>query len=288
MAWPLASTLLALSACNALTGVTDLSQCPTCEEAPGVDAGVAFDAKVTETSVLDGSSPDARDGATTTDASKDADAEAGGPIGCQGATACVRIMFATSVGYTGNLGGIAGADAKCQALADASILAQVKGRTFLAWVSTTATPVAVRMSHGTLPYLRTDGITIASSFNDLTDNSSHRFEKKVTSEWVVPEHVAHDHHQAVGALAAVDRLRRDEDPHAGRQAQHADRDGSSASTRRRTVSPSIDSLTRSTTPDRKTTSTRSGTAGRSSTNAGRAARATTSREGDASSLRRQM
>ena len=56
LAWPLASSLLALSACNALTGVSDLSTCTSCDEAPDLDGGGAFDAKPTETSVLDGTS----------------------------------------------------------------------------------------------------------------------------------------------------------------------------------------------------------------------------------------
>jgi hypothetical protein len=172
-AWPLASTVLALSACNALTGVSDLSTCPTCEDASGLDSGAAFDAKPTETSVLD-SSTDAHDATTPLDASgtdADADADAGPGLGCQGAAACVRVMFATSTAFTGNLGGISGADAKCQALADVSTIARIKGRTFLAWVSTPALPVTIRMTHGTQTYIRSDGVPIASSFSDLTDNS---------------------------------------------------------------------------------------------------------------------
>jgi hypothetical protein len=41
------------------------------------------------------------------------------------------------------------------------------------------------------------------------------------AERVVAKHVAHERHQAVGPLAPVDGLRRDEEPHARRKAQHA-------------------------------------------------------------------
>lgn len=170
--WPLLCSLLALSACNALTGAADLSTCPTCEDGAEVDSGATLDAAPRETSVLDASSSDARDAAgPAIDASKDAakDAEAG--IGCEGAAACVRVMFVTSTASTGNLGGIAGADAKCQALADNSPVARIKGRTFLAWVSTTASPVTTRMTHGTMAYIRPDNATIASSWADLVDGS---------------------------------------------------------------------------------------------------------------------
>lgn len=171
IAWPLASTWLALSACNGLTGVADLSTCPSCDDRTPLDASVATDgARIPETSVGDSAVVDARDSATTVDASTDA-ADAAPPLGCQGAVACVRVMFATSVGYNGNLGGIAGADAKCQALADVSPNARIQGRTFLAWVSTPAVPVAARLTHGSLPYIRPDGVTVAASFNDLTDTS---------------------------------------------------------------------------------------------------------------------
>jgi hypothetical protein len=175
LGWPLASTLLALSACNALTGASDLTTCPTCEEPPELEGGAGVDARAPEASMLDGSSADGRDSATLSDAGTDAtphaDAGADAGTGCRGAVACVRLAFATSASYTGDLGGIAGADAKCQALADASSLSILRGRTFRAWVSTSASAVTARMIHGTLPYVRTDGAQVASSWNDLTDNS---------------------------------------------------------------------------------------------------------------------
>ncbi len=56
-------------------------------------------------------------------------------------------------------------------------------------------------------------------------------DEEVAAERVVLEHVAHDHHQAVGPLASVDGLRRDEHANARRKAQH-----SSVSTRARSAS----------------------------------------------------
>lgn len=174
MAWPLASTLLALSACNALTGVSELSTCPACGDLTELDASVAADgAKLPEASAGDSAFADARDSATKVDASSDAAdaADAAPPLGCDGAVACIRVVFASSQVYTGNLGGIAGADAKCQALADASPVARIKGRPFVAWVSTSLSSVSARLVHGSLPYIRPDGANIANNFNDLIDNT---------------------------------------------------------------------------------------------------------------------
>ena len=171
MAWPLASMLLALSACNALTGVSELSTCPSCGDTAELDASVAADgAGLPEAAPRDSSMPDARDSATAVDSAADA-ADAAPKLGCLGTAFCARVVFASSVGYTGNLGGIPGADAKCQALADASAIARIRGRTFIAWVSTPSAPVAGRLAHGSLPYSRSDGAQIAANFTDLTDNS---------------------------------------------------------------------------------------------------------------------
>jgi hypothetical protein len=62
---------------------------------------------------------------------------------------------------------MSGADAKCQALADAQLL----GGIFRAWVSPSvaATGMAVvdRFTHSTIPYVRMDGRAIASSWTAL-------------------------------------------------------------------------------------------------------------------------
>ena len=172
MLWPLASMLLALSACNALTGVSELSTCPSCGDLTELDASVSTDGgALPEVATRDSAIADARDSATAVDSAVDSAADAAPTLGCQGTAICARVVFATSVGYTGNLGGIAGADAKCQALADASTIARIQGRTFVAWVSTPGSPVTLRLTHGSLPYTRSDGAMIAATFTDLTDNS---------------------------------------------------------------------------------------------------------------------
>ena len=72
----------------------------------------------------------------------------------------------TSTTYTGNLGGLAGADAKCQSAADDAGL----GGTFKAWMSDSTTSAAARLSHSPFRYMRTDGLVVADSWDDLIDN----------------------------------------------------------------------------------------------------------------------
>lgn len=166
---PLASLTLALAACNVLTGVTGLHPCDrsTCGDE---EAGVAPDVVV-----ADRASPVLVDGGTT-DALAPPDADDGAPIdgadssiGCQGAADCERVVFVTSQDYLGALGGVAGADAKCQAAANASTFLRIKGHTFVAWISTTATTPALRLTHATKRYLRSDNATVAADWNDLTN-----------------------------------------------------------------------------------------------------------------------
>ena len=80
-------------------------------------------------------------------------------------------MFVTSQAFTGALGGVAGADAKCQAAADGSISPRINGRTFLAWISTSGTSPAGRFTRGVKPYVRSDGLLVANDWTDLTDLS---------------------------------------------------------------------------------------------------------------------
>jgi hypothetical protein len=110
-----------------------------------------------------GTTPPPKDDASATDASVlDAATE-----GCNGTIDCARIVFVSSETSSGKLGegGLAGADALCQRLADAS--SKTRGRRFRAWLSTESTPAAGRLPQGTKPYRRTDGIEIAGSFAQL-------------------------------------------------------------------------------------------------------------------------
>ena len=73
-------------------------------------------------------------------------------------------VFVTSTTYDGNLGGLAGADAKCQARADAANL----GGSWKAWISDSNTSAASRLVHSNIPYRRLDGVKIADNWTDLT------------------------------------------------------------------------------------------------------------------------
>ena len=76
-------------------------------------------------------------------------------------------VFVTKDLYTGNLGGLAGADAKCQASANAANL----GGTWKAWLSDSKTSASSRLIHGNAPYRLVNGIVIANNWDDLTDGS---------------------------------------------------------------------------------------------------------------------
>ena len=85
-----------------------------------------------------------------------------------------KYVFVTSKTFDSNLGGLDGADAKCQELA-ANAKRPLPG-TYRAWLSIDTyysgtekpNPLA-RFPHGDLPYVRTDGIVIARSWDDLTN-----------------------------------------------------------------------------------------------------------------------
>jgi cysteine-rich repeat protein len=88
--------------------------------------------------------------------------------GCQNdCTLQVKIVFATSEMYTGNLGGLAGADAKCQALALAAKLPGV----YMAWLSDANKSPKTRMTQSTVPYVLPDGTKIADNWADLVDGT---------------------------------------------------------------------------------------------------------------------
>jgi hypothetical protein len=76
-------------------------------------------------------------------------------------------VFVTSEAFTSDLGGLAGADAKCQTLADRAGL----GGTYMAWLSDDVSSPSSRFVHATVRYVRVDGVAIASDWNDLTDGT---------------------------------------------------------------------------------------------------------------------
>jgi hypothetical protein len=75
------------------------------------------------------------------------------------------------------------------------------------------------------PFLETLGphrISVAVPIHDAYAVTSFgKEDEQVAAQRVVPEHVTNQGHEAVRALAYMDRLRRDEQAHARRQTQHA-------------------------------------------------------------------
>lgn len=87
------------------------------------------------------------------------------PVGCP---TFPRTVFVTSTTYDGNLGGLAGADAKCQTQAAAGGLSG----TFKAWLSIATTAAASRLSHTADVYETTNGDVIAADFAALTNTAN--------------------------------------------------------------------------------------------------------------------
>jgi len=79
-------------------------------------------------------------------------------------------VFVTSVSFNGNLGGLTGADAICQAEADgpASV---VPAGTYLAWLSDGTDSPDTRFAKSSHPYMLPGGAKIAEDFADLTSGS---------------------------------------------------------------------------------------------------------------------
>ncbi len=79
----------------------------------------------------------------------------------------LRRVFVTSAVFTGDLGGRAGADAKCQAAAKS---ASAPG-TFRAWLSTSNASPADDFVKSAVPYVRLDDVQVAADWQDLVDGA---------------------------------------------------------------------------------------------------------------------
>ena len=80
-----------------------------------------------------------------------------------------KIVFVTSTLHTGNLGGLAGADAICNARAQAAALPG----TYKAWLSTSGvngTP-ATRFTQSSVPYFTVNGVKVVDNWADLIDGT---------------------------------------------------------------------------------------------------------------------
>ena len=89
------------------------------------------------------------------------------PFLCGGDTSNV---FVTSTIHDGNLGGLAGADAICQARAEADGSLAAPG-TYKAWLSAggAGNSAADRLTHATVPYKLVNGTQIAADWDRLVD-----------------------------------------------------------------------------------------------------------------------
>lgn len=80
----------------------------------------------------------------------------------------MKVVFVSSVAYSGNLGGLDGADAKCAALAAA---ANLPG-TFKAWLSDSTGSPSTRFTKPTVDYVLSDRTTVfANGWSDLGANN---------------------------------------------------------------------------------------------------------------------
>jgi len=85
-----------------------------------------------------------------------------------------KTVFVTSASFKSNMGGLKGADAKCQAEADSSTSIVPSG-TYLAWLSDGTDSPDTRFTKSSHPYLLPDGTKIADDYTDLTDGSIQNF-----------------------------------------------------------------------------------------------------------------
>lgn len=86
---------------------------------------------------------------------------------CSSSCNLYRHVFVTSRVFTGELGGLEGADAKCQ---EAAADGQLPG-TYRAWLSSSTESPKDRFVHSTIPYRILDDNEIASGWDDLIDGS---------------------------------------------------------------------------------------------------------------------
>jgi hypothetical protein len=76
-------------------------------------------------------------------------------------------VFVTSTKYNGDLGGLTGGDAQCQARADAACL----GGTWMAWLGDGVDGPATRFTHSAEPYPLIGGGVVAQNWDDLIDGT---------------------------------------------------------------------------------------------------------------------
>lgn len=149
-------TLVGAGACGDLFGGSERSVPPPADD--GASDGAA----------PDGGDDGASDGASD-DGASDGAAPDGGDAGCNAKPDCTRAVFVTNQTFTGELGGIAGADGKCNAAANASGHPRIQGRPFVAWVSdSSSSPMtSARFVRGTCEYVLPNCDVVARDWTQL-------------------------------------------------------------------------------------------------------------------------
>ncbi|MBW2529300.1 MAG: hypothetical protein JRI23_34305 [Deltaproteobacteria bacterium] len=86
------------------------------------------------------------------------------------ACTAAKLVFVTSGVFTGDLGGVAGGDAECQALAEAACLTG----SYKAWLSDDTSEPNTRFTRATVPYYLVDGSVVADDYDDIIDGTLQR------------------------------------------------------------------------------------------------------------------
>jgi len=91
---------------------------------------------------------------------------------------CHKRVFVSSATYTGNLGGLAAADARCQSLADAATL----GGQYKAWLSDEKTSAKDRLTHSEDNYVLPSGTLVAINWDALVSFNVHPIDQTETGQ----------------------------------------------------------------------------------------------------------
>lgn len=140
------------SVCRAAAGTCDRAE--TCDGVSNACPTDAFEPSSSEVCTpyrCTGASTACTSGACLNDASCNRGAYCRGGVCVKG-----KRVFVTSVGVTGNFGGLSGGDALCTARANAAGLSG----TFKAWLSTSTVSASSRFTQATVPYYRRSGTTV--------------------------------------------------------------------------------------------------------------------------------
>jgi hypothetical protein len=147
--------------CRPASGICDLAeQCDGVTNTCPADQYVGGASDVCAPYRCTGTSATCTSGACTSDSFCGRGAFCRGNVCVQG-----KRVFVTSTTTTGNFGGLAAADAVCAARAAA---ANLPG-TFKAWLSTSTTSAASRLTHATVPYYRRSGTTVVRLAQNWTE-----------------------------------------------------------------------------------------------------------------------